>query len=236
VEARKLLIRIITFIGGLFFLLEFVIPGRPTSQDPNFLTPFLPTVMDIVVVVGTLALLLGPINLVRSHWKRISKRQKGTAESLVFLVFLAAGILAAGFYYGLKLDKAPSDAVLTSVGQQAAKTSYSVAYYGIQLAFGASSMGLLSFYLISAAYRSFRLNNLESSVMMASAVIVLLGLVPLGNWMTGGLPASMQLSTWTAWLLGVPNTAVQRAVLVGAVGGAFAAGLRHWLGLGRRVE
>jgi hypothetical protein len=29
---------------------------------------------------------------------------------------------------------------------------------------------------------------------------------------------------------------VQRAVLIGACGGAIAAGLRHWLGLGRRSE
>ena len=233
-EARKLLIRIITFIGGLFFVLEFLIPGGTKNpQGPNFLTPYLPTVQDFVVVVSTMALLLGPINLVRSHWKRVSKRQKGAAESIVFMIFLLAGTLAAGFYYGMGLDKAGSDAVLATIGQEIARTSFNVAYYGVQLAFGASSMGLLSFYLISASYRSFRLNNLESAVMMVSAVIVLLGLVPLGNWMTGGLPTSMQLSTSTAWLLGVPNTAVQRAVLMGAVGGAFAAGLRHWLGLGK---
>jgi hypothetical protein len=65
---------------------------------------------------------------------------------------------------------------------------------------------------------------------------VLLGLVPLGDYVTGGLPYWLQFGFWANKILEVPNVAVQRAVLIGAVAGAFAAGLRQWLGLGRVVE
>jgi hypothetical protein len=111
---------------------------------------------------------------------------------------------------------------------------YNQLFYGLMTAFGQTSMALLAFYLVSAAYRSFRLKSLDSAVMMISAVIVLLGLVPLGGWITQGLPEWCQLPKASRWILANPNTAVQRAVAIGACAGAFAAGLRHWLSIGTK--
>lgn len=106
-------------------------------------------------------------------------------------------------------------------------------FYGLLFAFFASSMALLAFYLVSAAHRAFRVSSLEAGLMMTAAVIILLGQVPLGDWLTQGLPEPLQLPAVAQWVLTVPNTAVQRAVLLGVCGGMFAAGLRQWLGIGR---
>jgi ABC-type antimicrobial peptide transport system permease subunit len=70
--------------------------------------------------------------------------------------------------------------------------------------------------------------------MMASAANILLGQIPVGDWITYALPDSLQLRNWAQWIIMVPNAAVQRAVLIGACGGAFASGLRLWLGIGTR--
>jgi uncharacterized membrane protein len=218
VERRKIFIRLLTFVGGLFFLLEFLIPGTG-EEEKNALTRVYPFVMDFIVIVGTMAFLLGPINLVRSHLSKIMRKHPRAVESAVFLMFLAIGIASKMYEERGWMQHV-----------------HNVVFYGIMTAFVASSMGLLSFYLLSAAYRSFRFGNLESTVMMSSAVVVLLGLTPLGNWMTESLPTYLHLEEWTQWLLSVPNIAVQRAVMIGAVGGAFAAGLRHWLGIGGVLE
>ena len=228
---RRKVIWVITFVGGLFFLAEFLLPaelpGWLAGSDraiENPLTRALPTVTNFIIVVGTMAFLLGPINLARGHLATLFRKRKGWLESLVFFVFLIGAIAVKGLYE-------------TDFGRWAhLNVAHDALVYGITTAFFASSMALLAFYLVSAAHRAFRLNSTESGLMMAAAVVILLGQVPLGDWMTGGLPAGWQLRSWAQWILAYPNIAVQRAVLIGASGGAFAAGMRHWLGLGRRME
>ena len=221
---RRTVVRLITFAGGLFFLLEFLLPAEAPAWLGGFdnpLTPYLPMATRLAVVVGTMAFLLGPFNLVRSHLMTILRKRKGYLESSVFLVFLAGTIAAKGFG-GTDLGRSIRLNVL-----------HDALVYGVATAFFASSMALLAFYLVSAAHRAFRMSNLDAGLMMAAAVVVLLGQVPLGDWLTGGLPAGWHLRDAAQWVLQVPNTAVQRAVLIGACGGAIAAGMRHWLGLGR---
>jgi magnesium-transporting ATPase (P-type) len=139
---------------------------------------------------------------------------------VVFLVALAVGFLA------MALRETPAKRI--------AEAAQKVLFDGLLPGFFNSSMALLAFYLVSSAYRAFRVNSLDSGLMMGSAVIVLLAQVPLGDWITYALPDALQLRSFAQWILLVPNTAVQRAVLIGACGGAFAAGMRQWLGIGRR--
>jgi hypothetical protein len=221
----------ITFVGGLFFLLEFLLPDPAPTWLGGFrnpLTPYLPPATTFVVVVGAMAFLLGPLNLLRSHVGTAFRRRKGWVESVVFLVFLVVGIVAAACH---------QEAAEKVAGVQAAlETLYNAVFYGILTSFFASSMALLAFYLVSAAHRSLRVNNAEAAVMMASAAVLLLGQVPLGDWITQWLPESLQLRAGAQWILAVPNAGVQRAVLIGACGGAFAAGFRHWLGIGAKAR
>jgi len=222
---RRSVVRWITFVGGLFFLLEFLLPEKwatPLGEVRNPLTQSLGGVTDFLIVVGTMAFLLGPLNLVRAHGATLWRRHKGWVESAAFLVFLVVGALAEA------LREKPWATLAADV--------YKVLFDGLMTGFGTSSMALLAFYLVSAAHRAFRVNNLDSSLMMASAAIILLGQVPVGDWMTCRLPDALQLRTWAQWILMVPNSGVQRAVLIGACGGAFATGLRYWLGIGGRNE
>jgi hypothetical protein len=226
---RRPIVWLITFLGGLFFLLEFLLPERFPGWMGGFenpLTRALPSVTSFIIIVGTMAFLLGPFNLVRHNVGTVAGRKKGWPGSCVFLGFLVASILATAFSetdlsaaFGVPWDK------LNNAFR-----------YGVMTAFFASSMALLTFYLVSAAHRAFRLDSTEAAAMMVTAVIVLLGQVPLGDWLTNGFPAWFRFSTWTQWILEYPNAAVQRAVLFGACGGAFATGLRHWLGIGAPTE
>ena len=229
---RRHVVRLITFVGGLYFLLDFLLPAKAPPWLGGFKNPLTEhrgAVTSFVIVVGTMAFLLGPLNLVRSHVTRIFRGHRGWLESIVFLVFLLAAILASAL-------RTPEGAAQTARWERFFNVLHEALIHGITTAFFASSMALLAFYLVSAAHRAFRMSNVESGLMMGAAVIVLLGQVPLGDWMTHALPEPFQLRSAAQWILLVPNAGVQRAVLIGACGGAIAAGLRHWLGLGRRSE
>ncbi|MBM4040941.1 MAG: hypothetical protein FJ290_20775 [Planctomycetes bacterium] len=216
---RRQIVWLITFAGGLFFLLEFLLPAR-IGRFKNPLTECRRDVSDFLIIVGTMAFLLGPINLVRAHVQTLRRKAAGRLESVVFLLFLTVGFLAMAL----------GDTSAKRIAAWAQKALFD----GLLPAFFNSSMGLLGFYLVSAAYRAFRVNSLDSGLMMGSALVILLAQVPLGDWITYALPDTLQLRSLAQWVLLVPNTAVQRAVLIGACGGAFAAGMRQWLGIGKR--
>lgn len=75
---------------------------------------------------------------------------------------------------------------------------------------------LLAFYIVSATYRAFRVSSLYGGVMVFSALIVMAGQVPVGNWLFGHfLPSGSSLSDVGEWILYIPNMAAQRAMYIG---------------------
>jgi hypothetical protein len=228
----KNLAKAITFGAGLYYLLEFLLPAK-IGGVANPFTECYGTVTIFLMVLGAMAFFLGPINLVRGEYKQFISFKKGWVESLVFLVALVMGILVTVF----RSDKPSTGFVrVMSVG-------YDALFYGVQLSFYVTSMGLVSFYLVSAAHRAFLLNTVESGLMMAAATIVMLGLTPAGDYINLALLSILpekaqwlQVGNVAQWILSTPNTAVQKAVIFGACGGAFAAGLRNWLSLERSME
>jgi len=96
---------------------------------------------------------------------------------------------------------------------------------------------LIAFFILSAAYRAFRIRSIEGSILMASALIVLLGLsfgVIITQWIPAtGLAANLRIETWSSWVLGVVSLPALRAIDFGVGLGALAMGLRIWLGIER---
>ena len=80
---------------------------------------------------------------------------------------------------------------------------------------------------LPAAFRAFRARNIEATVLLVAAIIVMIGRVPIGEALSERLP------TIVNWLMEVPNTAARRAIFVGAALGAIATGIRIILGIER---
>jgi hypothetical protein len=226
---KKNIVKIVTFVAGLFFLLEFMLPARAPAWLGGFENPLslsFGTVNNFLMVLTGMAVFLGPINLTRSELKQIIRRRKGWYESVIYMVALLIAFVAAG----LRSDT-PNDQFTRVMS-----ITYDVLLYGISMAFYITSMGLVSFYLVSAAHRAFLLNTVESALMMLAASIVMLGLTPAGDFLNQFFPSWLQIGSVAQWILSTPNTAVQKAVLFGACGGAFAAAMRNWLSIGKRGE
>ena len=226
---KRNIVKLITFGAGLYFLLEFLLPEQMPGWLGGFRNPFtrcFTEVNNFLMVLGAMGFLLGPLNLTRSELLQVARQRKGWGESVVYLVALVTAMVATMF-----TTDTPVGAFQTTM-----KVVYDALFYGVSLSFYITSMGLMSFYLVSAAHRAFLLNTLESGLMMVSASIVMLGLTPAGDYLNQFLPAPLQFGTVTQWILGCPNTAVQKAVLFGACGGAFAAAMRNWLSLGKSAD
>lgn len=215
-----------TFVAGLFFLLEFALPGHGKNQD-NILTPWIPRVGDAVLVIGAFTWGLGLINLTQVHGKAVARMKEGWYNSLAFFV----GLFAM-FGFGLWNAYAKPDENSHAWG----KVAYEVLFLGFLSNLGASVFSLLAFYIVSAAYRAFRIRSHEATVMMLAAFVVMLGQVPLGQALTHNLTgpwAALRFERVSEWLLTGINGAAQRGITFGMAVGALAMSLRIWLSLER---
>lgn len=91
----------------------------------------------------------------------------------------------------------------------------------------ATMFALLAFFVVSAAFRAFRMRNVEATLLLGAAIIVMLAFAPMGNWISDDLVDVGQ------WILDIPNNAGRRAIMMGAAIGAIATSLRIVLGLER---
>lgn len=91
----------------------------------------------------------------------------------------------------------------------------SVIFYSIYNPLSASMFSLLAFFIASASYRAFRARNLEATLLLLAASIVILGRVPIGDLIFGIL--GIKISVISDYITAVINAAAQRAILI-AVG------------------
>lgn len=241
---RKIIVVAVTFFGGLYFSLEFLLPHQPIAGVPgsagvarfaNSLTKAKPNVADWAMIIGSFTLLLGTSNLFAVHGRAVKKKTEGWYNSLAFFITFFL-IMIFGFL---------KDSAISSLGpgmakgvQSVATSVYSILFDGFVQNLDATMFSLIAFYIVSAAYRAFRVRSAEAGLMMGTAAIIMLGLVPIGAWLTDWLPsagplASLRLENITYWLLTWPNMAVQRAIEFGLAVGAVAMSLRIWLSLER---
>jgi hypothetical protein len=187
----------------------------------TYLTRLLVPVGDYLLVVGAFGLGLGMFNLLLLHGGAIRKRRANWPFSVVLVAAMFSMTVFAYF------RNAPE----TTLGFRI----YNVLFYDMLAPMGSTTFSLLAFYLASAAYRAFKVKTAEAAVMSASAVIVMMGQVPIGIWLThwNFVPPYLHLEAVCAWILTVAHSAVYRAVMFGATVGAVAMGLRLWLNLER---
>jgi hypothetical protein len=85
----------------------------------------------------------------------------------------------------------------------------------------------LAFFVVTAAYRAFRVKSFETGLFVIFGILVLLGQVPVGAMLWDQLPVIRD------WVLDVPALAGARGILLGVALGTVATGLRVLLGLDR---
>jgi hypothetical protein len=243
-RGRRGLIAFVTFVGGLYFGLEYFLPVRkavlwPTAianpnpdRAPNILTPRIEPVGIMVSVILAFMVGLGIYSLCQVHGRNVGQRRPGWHNSLAFFLAMVA-MLVFGFWEHSLPRGDETSAVLP-----VPRAIYEMLFSGLYMPLQAATFSLLAFYIASAAYRAFRIRTAEAGLMMAAAFIVMLGQVPIGAWLTSGLPtvgalAFFRLEALGEWIMTWLNAPAQRGIVFGVAIGGLAMSLRIWLSLER---
>lgn len=194
----------ITFVMGVAFALQYYIP-HPVSEEA------ITKVSDWMKIISGFALVLGIASVFHVHAVKIRRQASGWGYSGVLFAAIVV-TMAVGFWSGgeSKVD--------------GGQTSFGWLYDYTMVPLQGTMFSILAFFIASAAYRAFRARSREASVLLAAAVVVMMGRVPLGQFL---LPWTWDI---TQWLMNVLNSAVRRAILIGVSMGSVALSLKIILG------
>jgi hypothetical protein len=205
---KRILIVTVTFISGSYYFLEFLLPassGFGTYHEE---------ISKAVQVVGSMAIGLGVINILRVHGMTLIKRSSGWLNSFALLI---------GFFFTLTVQCIETFSPSKEGFAPAASQFITEAFF---IPLGSAMFSLLAFYIVQAAYRSFRVKNKESALMITSALIVMLGQIPFGV-----IYISEDLPDLRRWLLLNISTPAFRAIYFGSALAGLSMAIRMWLSL-----
>ncbi len=204
---------LITMVFGLWMIVDFFVPHWVVSHSAQRLR-------DWAIIIIAFSFFLGTANLIRINAQKISRRERDWPYSIVLLASMVF-MIVLGIAFGITDDKGP--------GARLFNRMFLFVYTPMQ----ATMFALLAFYIASAAYRSFRVRSVEATLLAITAVLVMIGRVPVGVAISDALhlPHVVAFETVQAWIMDVPNLAAKRAILIGAALGAIATGLKIVLGI-----
>jgi hypothetical protein len=191
---------LVTFLSGVIVAALFFIPNYKAQEVNSKL-------LEWTLVVYAFALILGSVSLWNSHAKKVKARAEGWAFSLVTLVSLLA-ITMLGVWKGVG-EGTPVGVIYNTVNSPLASTMFA----------------LLAFVIASAAFRAFRARSPEATLLLLTAIVMMIGRVSIGELISHRLPGI------TEWLLDVPNLAAKRAIAIGVGLGAVSTALKIILGI-----
>jgi hypothetical protein len=180
----------------------------------GYFTPWLAGIRALflqwAVILAAFALLIGVVNLLSVHLKKMGKSKKGGVYSLILWVafFITVGVVA--------LD-----------GPDGSKSVF--LFNNIQIPVEGSLLALLVVTLAVASIRLLRRKaGLFTYIFIGTALLVLLGTAPLYG--IGEISFLYQVRTWIS---GVLSVAGARGVLLGVALGTVATGIRVLMGVDR---
>lgn len=184
-----------------YFLADFF----PPLQNIQFL------LLNWAIILAGAATLVGVFNLIRVHWDKIRRREKGSTYSAILVIGLVSAL-----FFGIGLKP-------TSLYMQ------KVVLEGIIMPVEAALMGILTITLLYAAVRLLRKRtDLMGIVFLVTAALLLLSsaTLPFGN-----IPfLGTLVHPWVTQVLALGGA---RGILIGVALGTLTTGLRVLVGADR---
>ena len=194
---------VICFLAGLSFILEYFIPHQSVR-------PFFENFRQWAIIVIAFAYVLGISNIVRVNYHVIQKKGRDWAYKIVLVLGLFFMIIVGVFFGGIG-----EGTIFFWI--------YNNAYYPLQ----STMFALLAFFIASAAFRAFRVRTFQASLLGITAILVMIGRVPIGENVWKSFPDLVE------WIMNVPQLAGKRAIMIGAALGAISTALKVLVGLER---
>ncbi len=252
-QFRRPLIVGSTFIAGLYYILLWLWP-KPIDRDPGevatnpveglgfWLEDANPAVSQVRNIIAAFLIGLGVYSLLRIHVGKIAKQQKDWGFSLVLLVSMF-GMAGVGFAdwasrqgpEGAKLDNQANWGAINYVQD--------FLFDGLLQQMDAAMFSLIAFYILSAAYRAFRARSVEATILLGTAMILMLSLLggisylsdqaieKMGGTDPNAFINNFRLTELAGWIQNSVQVASIRGLQFGIGIGLLALALRLWLSL-----
>ncbi len=193
---------IICFLFGTFTFIQYFSPNQAMNS-------IYAEILDWMQIIFVFTLLVGVISVFKIHSLKIRKLQKDWPYSMLTILGIVV-MSVLGFTFG------------TDWG-----SPFLWIFMNIQVPMQSTMFALLAFFVASAAYRGFRFRNKEAAVLLITAIIVMLGRVPIGHQISDFIPQAAQ------WIIDNPSVAAKRGILIGIGLGSITTALRVILGIER---
>lgn len=199
------------FLFGIAMIFTQFVPHRYSEE-------LYKEVIDWGLIISPFALALAVITLIQTHATRVRRRTEHWRYS--FIVFAGIIIMVC---------------VGVPFGEQ--NSVFVWLYDNVQVPMDATMFSLLAFFIASAAFRAFRARSFEATLLLITAMIVMLGNVPIGdlvwNKVMSWTPWADGASGTRQWILDILNTAARRGIILGVSLGVISQSIRIILGIER---
>lgn len=260
-ELRKPIIVTATFLGGFYFVLQYMwpqaqdytkteVPRNSVESVSFWLQSSLPTVTNFNQVLTGLLLGLGIASLLRVHIGRVVKKHQDWPYSLTLVISMVVMTVFGYWDWYSKLGPGAEKATLANP-QIFPNFGWNFLFEGLFINLDAVMYSMIAFFIFSAAYRSFRLRSAEATVLLGTAVLVMLSLMggvlvgwdrvvdALGGSGHGAVATFMgnfRLGNIKDWVQNYVQSPSIRAIEFGLAIGLLAMSLRLWLGIEKGIN
>jgi len=250
-QLRRPIVFFFTFIAGLFYVLLYFWPN-PVKREPGTLPrDFVENIgfkledgVNIVVpitnILTAFLLGLGIYSVLRIHLAKVAKKQRDWSFSLVLLVSMFVMIIFG--YWDWNMTHANPAVYELQSNWQFPNYGRDLLFNGLLQTMDAGMFSIIAFYILSAAYRAFRARSVEATILLVTALVVILSLLGavtyfmdgvLGNPKPTDFVSNFTLTSISKWIRDTFQNSSLRGVDFGVGIGALAMGLRLWLNLER---
>lgn len=251
---RRPIVRTVTFLGGAFWIVYWLWPRAQDRGDNELPRNFVeavsfsledgvPIISAVAQTLAGLLLGLGVYSVLRIHLGRLVKKQRDWPFSLILLLSMVAMVIFG--YWDWSMRRATGALYDDPANWLFPQYARDLLFAGTLQQMEAAMFSIIAFFIFSAAYRAFRIRSVEATVLLATALIVMLSLMglveyasarllePLGAGTPGALAENFTLASIADWIRTNVERPGIRALEFGVAIGALAMALRLWLSLER---
>lgn len=246
-QLRNYVVAAFTFVAGSVYVFQYICPKAINRGDADvprnfieqasfFLDDSALKLSDFIQVITGFLIGLGIYSLLRVHLTRIVKRQKDAIFSGVLLVSMVVMAVVGLVDAQMKSGKAGAELSDPTkwTGWQYAKDFL---FESMLQQMDATMFAIIAFYILSAAYRAFRVRSIEATILLSTALIVILSFLGLtsqllnGPFPGGGFIGNFRVTEIAGWIRTAFQTPSLTGIELGVGIGAVTMSLRIWLNL-----
>jgi hypothetical protein len=161
------------------------------------------------LIIQLIAVGIGAVNMMRSHYRIISRRDPGRWYFSAYLIALFVIMTLLG---------------IPGLFSGTENTLYSWLFNELYVSLGTTLYAITGFYIFSAGYRAFRARTIDAALMLLSGIIMMLSNAPIGEVIWVGFPEI------GGWLLETGQLPWQTSVVMVEAFGMLAFGYRAFTG------